>query len=358
MKIVDRGTVFKGDEGSEWSSACFAGVCCLPSGRWLVGFRAAPKKANTLPQRVAFTWSDDQGKSWSAPVVPFGPKTVDGKTGGWRTGSSTALGGERVVAVVYWVDESDPALPFFNEETEGLLDSRPFLATSEDGGETWADPVMADTSPFNTPNAITGPLLLLPDGTWILQFETNKHYYDTSVWHHSSVFMFSRNQGLTWPEHVTVAADSEGRVFYWDQRPNVLANGTVLDLFWTFDRKEAVYLNIHGRDSKDGGRTWSDLWDTGVPGQPAPPVMLSDGRIVMPYVDREGPTRIKLRTSDDNGRTWPCDTEIDLYDNSSLAQQGKKGSMQDAWSEMGKFSVGLPRTALMPDDEVLVVYYA
>ncbi len=32
--------------------------------------------------------------------------------------------------------------------------------------------------------------------------------------------------------------------------------------------------------------------------------------------------------------------------------------MQDAWAEMGAYSLGLPTTALLPDGDVLVVFYA
>ena len=35
------------------------------------------------------------------------------------------------------MDASDPSKPFYNEATEGLLDSRIFIARSKDGGETW-----------------------------------------------------------------------------------------------------------------------------------------------------------------------------------------------------------------------------
>ena len=35
-----------------------------------------------------------------------------------------------------------------------------------------------------------------------------------------------------------------------------------------------------------------------------------------------------------------------------------KQAMQDAWEEMGKYSVGLPATALTPDGDLLVFYYA
>lgn len=358
MRIIDRGTVFMGEEGSDQSSACFHSTCTLPSGRWLTCFRSSPAKKDTFPQKLLLTWSDDNGHTWTDPVEPFGERTVDGKPGGWRGGYLTSLGDKQVATVLYWVDTSDPTLTFFNPETEGLLDSRIFLSVSDDEGVTWSEPDLIDTAPFNVPTALTGPMLLLPDGTWILQFETNKHYCDKSTWHHASVFMFSRDQGKTWPDHVKVAADPEARVFYWDQRPSVLRNGDTLDMFWTFDRVTAEYLNIHARSSADGGKTWSSLWDTGIPGQPAPPVMLSDGSLVMPYVDRENCPVIKLRCSRDGGRTWPQQDELILDDSASRPQQQQKGTMQDAWSEMGAFSVGLPTTCPLPDDRVLVSYYA
>lgn len=358
MKIVDRGLVFLGEEGGDSASACFHGVCVLPDGRWLVAFRAAPKKADTYPQRVLVTWSDDEGQSWSPPAEPPACPPIGHAAGAWRAGQPTALGGRRVALVLYWVDASDPGRPFFNEETEGLLASRIFLTLSDDAGQTWNVPQLLDTAPFTMPTPITGPLLLLPSGEWAIQFETNKSYHDTSVWHHQSVLMYSSDDGQTWPESSSVASDPEARIFYWDQRPGLLADGSLLDLFWTFDRRRAVYLNIHARASDDNGRTWSDLWDTGVPGQPAPPASLPDGRIVMPYVDRQPAPTIKLRTSTDGGRTWPDGTELTLDAPLDRAEQHGKASMQDAWSEMAAFSVGLPTTGRLPDGDVLVVYYA
>src|SRR5690606_26798578 len=101
-----------------------------------------------------------------------------------------------------------------------------------------------------------------------------------------SVLMFSRDEGKTWPEYSIAANDPENRIFYWDQRPGVLRDGTVLDLFWTYDNVAAKYLNIHARASHDNGHTWGDLWDCGFPDQPAPPVSMPDGSIAMVYVDR------------------------------------------------------------------------
>jgi hypothetical protein len=358
MQIRDRGVVFLGAADSEYASACFSGPCVLPSGRWLVAFRAAPRKSDTRPQRVVVTVSDDAGRSWRPPVEPFARVQVDGRPGDWRCGQPTALGGRRVAMALYWVDASNPSLSFYNAETEGLLDSYIFQAFSDDDGDTWGPPQRVDTSPYHVPTPITGPMLRLPDGCWAIQFETNKTYLDRSPWHHQAVLLFSGDGGKTWPEHVDVGSDPTGRVFYWDQRPAVLADGSMLALFWTFDRQTAAYRNIHARASRDSGRTWGPIWDTGVPGQPAPAVSLPGGRVAMVYVDRERVPLIKLRASADGGRTWPASTELVLDDRLDRAQQASKGGMDEAWSEMAAFSLGLPQTAALPGGEVLVVYYA
>lgn len=356
MTIAERGTAFPSVIATDRQSCAFPQVAVLPGGRWLVGCRAACTKGGKDGQHVMLAASDDEGQTWRLNTSPFNAPALDGKPGQFRALGLTALGEERVLATLYWVDNSNPALPFFNEQTEGLLDSRIMFAESGDGGETWSAPVLMDTTPFHVPTPITGPVLRLPDGELICQFETNKHYYDTSKWIHSSVLMFSRDGGRTWPRHSVVTRHPT--VFYWDQRPQVLGDGRILDLFWTYDNAAAVYRNIHACESRDAGRTWSELWDTGVPGQPAQAVELAGGGLLMVYVDRTGAPAIRGRVSRDGGRTWPAETQFSIYESELRSQTETKGAMADAWSEMGKFSVGLPATAALPEGEALVVYYA
>jgi hypothetical protein len=355
-QIVEQGTVVRGQPGTDRQSCAFPQVALLPGGRWLVACRAAPTKAATSSQSVLSSFSDDKGKTWSVPDRPFVPPDLNGVAGRFRAAGFTAVGGSRLLATLLWVDCSDPSLPYFNKETEGLLDSRILFAESADDGRTWSEPVLMDTSPFTVPTPITGPVLRFPDGELICQFETNKPYLDTAKWTHSSVMMFSRDGGRTWPRYSVVTRHST--IFYWDQRPQILRAGRVLDLFWTYDNLNARYLNIHARESADRGRTWSELWDTGVPGQPAPVVELPDGRLVMVYVDRTTAPAIRGRLSRDGGRTWPADTQFSIYESDLGTQTRAKAAMADAWSEMGKFSVGLPATAALPDGDVLIVYYA
>lgn len=358
MKIINAGKGFVSQANTARQSCAFPGICVLPKGRWLCTCRAAPTKQGTVGQHVLLRWSDDQGQSWSDACEIGTPPDLNGTPGLFRAAYLTALGGEKILATLYWVDHSNPQRPFFNEQTQGLLDSRIMLAWSEDAGATWSAPRWVDTTPFNVPTPITGPTLALPDGRLACQFEINKPYESEEIWRHRSVLLFSADGGETWPDHVVVSHDPENRVFYWDQRPGVLPDGSILDLFWTYDNGASVYLNIHARASRDGGRSFSPLWDTGVPGQPAQPVGLSDGRIAMVYVDRSGPPVIKLRTSDDGGRSWPAAGELVLHGAATNTQSVLKQSMQDSWAEMGAFSVGLPAIALLADGDLLVVYYA
>jgi hypothetical protein len=356
VALVSEGIVFASGPGTAQSSLAFPSICVLPSGRWLASCRAAPQKIPTRGQHVLLSHSDDEGRTWSTPSAPFEPPAIDGKPGLFRSAYLTALGGDEVLAALIWVDHCDPDADFFNEETEGLLDTRIFLSRSHDGGENWSTPHLVDAAPFDVPTPLTGPVLLGRDSTWICQFETNKPYNDLSEWRHSSVLMISRDEGASWPEYSLASLVGDDRIFYWDQRPGVAPDGGILNLFWTYDNANSRYLNIHAREWKVG--RWSEYWDTGVSGQPAPPVFLRDGRIAMVYVDRSAGPVLKLRLSEDGGHTWPESSEAVLYELETSSQSWNKSSMQDAWAEMGCYSFGLPATALLPEGDVLVVFYA
>lgn len=346
-----------GQPGTDAQSCIAPAVCALPGGRWVACYRAARTKLETL-QRVLITWSDDEGTNWSNPRAPFADRVVNGKRGQFRAMACTALGGRRLVATLWWVDASDPSKPFFNPATEGILDSHVFLATSDDGGEHWSEPWPADVSPFDRfPVAPVGPVLLMPNGGWACPVEVNKPYAGSNEIRPTSVMKFSRDDGKTWHDAIRPAHEPEGRVYYWDQRPAVLADGSVLDAFWTYDTRTAQYLSIHAAHSLDSGRTWSPPWDTGLPGQPAPPRSLADGRIALVYVDRTTTPAIKLRVSGDGGRTWPEETELVLHRPQMGSQTRAKQSLQDTWSEFQKYSVGLPDTCSLPGGDLLVAYY-
>jgi len=356
MRIENQGVVFAGEAGSDRQSATFPIPCVTREGRWLCAFRAAPAKGPLQGQRVLLTWSDDLGRTWCDPVAPFRAPHIDGRPGTLRTGAMTDLGNGDLIAALCWVDASDPEAPFFNNDTEGLLDTRILVATSSDGGESWSDPQAIDTTPFNVPTPTTGPILRLPDGTLVCQFELNKPYLDTAPWRHAAVLILSRDNGATWQEPAIAAEDPENRVYYWDQRPSVLPDGRLFNVFWTYDRDVVAYRNIHASESSNGGNTWTAPRDTGVGGQPGPVFPLADGGLAMPVVDRSRGTAIKVCESRDEGRTWSQGAVV--HDTPAGPKPAAGSSMQATWDEMVQFAVGLPNVSPLPDGGALLVYYA
>ncbi len=355
MQIVSKGVLFSGDGNS--SSNTFPSIVNLPSGRWLAGWRSAPSKQGMTGQRCLLSYSDDDGKSWSAPYSPFVPPQVDGKRGLFRTVHLTCLGDSKIIAVLSWVDYSEPELPFFNEQTEGLLDTKIFISFSDDDVISWSTPTIVDTSPFNQPTPTTGAILLLPNGELACQFELNKPYYSSDPWQHYPVLIFSKDTGKTWGEFAIPARDITNRIFYWDQRPAVIGNDKMLNVFWTYDTQRKEYLNIHSTESFDNGRTWTKPADIGFAGQPASPIRLPDGRIALIYIDRSDIPTIKMRLSGDDGCSWGKE-EFVIYRYNVSQTYGGGQAMNETWNEMYKFSAGLPAGMLLPDGDIMVVFYA
>ncbi len=358
MEIVGRGTIFQPKAGTDMSLASHTSICALPSGKLIATFRAGSTK-DSADGNVYMATSTDKGKTWSEPVAHF-DSTSDGVPGSLRGAGVTSVADDRLLALTLWVDRTDPSSPFFNPETEGLLPVKNLLYESRDEGESWSYLRPLDTSVFGGQPTKTGPILRVSKDVLAAQLELNKDYEDARPWMARAVMMFSYDGGTTWPEHSTVANDPAGKVYYWDQRPTVLGENRLLNLFWTFDRNVKKDITIHRSRSDDGGRTWTKPADTGIEGQIAFPTPLQDGRVFMAYVDRYGERTIRARLSDDEGETWSAAPELILWPG-----EGERAELQDRSERMGDYlqdmelwSFGLPSCATLPDGDLFVVYYA
>ena len=357
MKILKRTTVSDWKKFPDNTSQMFPGIAVTPTGRIIVTYRSAPQKNRLEGQHVLYSISDDGGNSWSEPQDMFTPPVLNGCPGTFRMGQPSWINGKLCI-LLCWVDNSIPGRRFFKEENQGLLDCRLFFVESTDNGESWSDPEYIDTAPFghlSTP--VTGPLLALSDGEIFAQFELNKPYDSTDEWRHLPVLKFSKDQGKTFYRHAIPAADPANYIFYWDQRPMVLKDDTIVDFFWTWDNESSTYFNIHMSYSSDRGMSWSGVLDTGVSGQPGQPVEFADGSLLMPLVDRTGNPRIVSRISFDQGKTFSSEI-LDISTPLDKMQTAKQANLNGAWREMGNFSLGLPAGAASNHDTAYVVWYA
>ncbi len=358
MQIISQGIVFPSLKNTDGSSACFPSICVLPSGRWISGARLGPAKSSRF-QRAYIRISDDQGKTWG-PLIQAGQdiEIIAGQKWTYRAVAATSLGGDNVVLTLAIENYSNPLDPMFNEATEGLADMKLLLAYSTDAGNTFGPLKPVVCGEFaNVPTPITGAAIPLPDGALAVQFEVNKHYTDLTPWQHRSAVVITRDRGATWSPAYVTHTDPARKIFCWDQRLAVLPSGRLVDYFWTYDMAITAYRSIHESHSDDNGKTWSHVKETNLPGQPARAVGLKDGRIVLPYVNREGAPSIRARISTD-GIHFPAESELIIHDSAARSQTVKKDNMQDAWSEMGKYSIGLPDAVLLPDGDILVVFYS
>ncbi len=354
MKITRRGMIPKPLNDENFNSNTFPCIELLPSGRWLAAYKAARIKGDCDFQHAVITWSDDEGRTWTKPYEPVKLPMINGVPGQNRLMYFLSLGGKRVLLVCNWVDSSDTSKPYYNPENESLKDTRIFYCFSEDEGETWSTPKLMNTEPIFDPVPLTGAPFMFKDGSIVCQFEINKHTWDKSKWVHKSAIIFSYDQGLTWKDPVIITAVPD--MYYWDQRPNVMSDGkTIVNYFWTLDGKRSEYLNIHGKMSHDGGRSWGSFWDTGIYGQPGRPVDLGDGRIATIEINRTVSPVITVRTSKDYGKTY--DEALVVYECGLSKQDSRNINMNDAWHEMSLFSVGHPALLRLNNDEILAYYY-
>lgn len=349
MRVIEYGRIPRDNRFSQYGSNAFPCITLLSSGRWLASFKIGEKKSSTVFDAV-MTYSDDQGKTWSPWFFP-----VDLPEGMRMMYYTCSLGENRVLMTANWMDGSQPEKPMYDPKEESLKDTKIYCSISENGGETWSEPQLVDTSPVNDPVPLTGVPLKLADGRILCQFEINKHQGDTSKWIHRSAFAATGNEGRTWGDVsiVTCAPD----MYYWDQRPCVLSDGiSIVDYFWTLDGIRNTYLNIHGRESRDGGATWGEFFDTGIYGQPGTPAGLADGRLAFIDIDRRVNPTITVRLSGDRGRSFS--DSLVVYEKPLGKQDSRQMSMNEAWDEMAKFSVGHPNLLDLGGGELLAYWYA
>jgi hypothetical protein len=355
MRIVGQGVLHHGKPGTNAAIATFPSITALADGSLLALYRVGPSKDSagsvTLMRR-----SLDAGSTWSEPWQPFGD-VVDGVKGSLQVVYVTSTGAGGLIAAACWVNrEAFPNKPLFNLETEGSLPMEILIAESKDQGLSWTSwrriPLPADIGPAS----LTNPILRFGSGRLAISIETNKTYYDTSVWKQRVVYVYSDDQGRSWSEPRTICEDPARALFSWDQRAALSPEGALVTFSWTYHKPANRYLNIHRRISRDEGLTWTDPEDLGFADQPSHPAVLADGSAVLAWVDRYQTQSIRARLATELTGDFEAKTEVVIYE--ARQKSERTISTGEMLSDMARWSFGLPFAEALPDGDVLIVYYA
>jgi hypothetical protein len=113
-------------------------------------------------------------------------------------------------------------------------------------------------------------------------------------------------------------------------------DGEIIVAIRAHDDPAYDHFGVYFTSSKDGGKTWSDLWSLGKIGSPPHLLLRRDGSIVVTYGRRSAPFGIRAVVSYDGCRTF---------------------SEEFILSEARNGDLGYPATTELADGSLVSVYY-
>lgn len=293
-------------------------------GTWLCVFNQAPRRPFVLhpPQDPLFRnlliRSEDEGRSWSPPVVVPGYDWSGVECAGltalrdgtvllnqWRFDwwplpvaearpDREALAFPEALARDLAISPELATLSRLEREPRRLMPwarggGRAVVHLSRDDGLTFGATVTLDTAPFAGGYGMRGGIELA-DGKVVLPLGDVPAYRRVFV-------LRSADGGRSWGAALPAAADPE-RLFE-EPCPLRLADDRILLLL-----RENCSRRLWRTISADGGWSWAPPADTGIDGYPAHLLRLADGRILCTFGHREPPFAIRTAISADEGLSW------------------------------------------------------
>ncbi len=300
--------------------------------------------------------SSDGGKSWSPPACVFDQIGAD-EPESVHVGVVCALG-DKVVAFFKTVEAKKADVYIFSEEGRQLRQNA-YMCSSIDGGRHWNAPVKIDLLGGPRDTFLGSRPLTLPGGRLLIPVEATGQYGQQFM-----MGMFSDDGGKTVSPLFDIAHDVTGRLGFGDGKLSLLPDGRMVMHVWTYLNETEETIAVHRCVSSDGGRTWTPPEPTNVVCQIMNPIVLPTGTLLAAGTVRTHPAGIRLFQSLDGGATWNG-TPIQLWDEQELRITGvplaitsKLDQDEKLWAALPSFAFGWPELTRLPDEDVLLTYYA
>lgn len=301
--------------------------------------------------------SQDGGRTWSTPqTIADGLNATPTQT--VVTGGLCQTPGGALLASFGSIEGLPPNVYPFGPGGE-QYPLRFFLTRSEDGGATWSAPWQPDLHPLGRVG-VTGPPFVAANGAVCVPIECR---IPSGV--NATALIISHDDGRTFAPPLMVAGDDTGRLNLCDARFDLLPDGRIIALLWTFLQENERTIEVHRTFSADHGHTWSTAEPLGFVGQITAPLVLPDGLVLAASNYRHPPLGSLLWHSTDGGVTWAVDQPIQLWDAEADRINGQAVTIppladveERVWDELQRFSFGTPDLVRLADGTVLLTYYA
>ncbi len=210
-----------------------------------------------------------------------------------------------------------------------------YIRVSEDYGVTWSETIRL---PISAPHGPT----MCQDGSLIYLgvelYEEDRIHKKSNVVNDSALLYRSIDGGYTWKLESRIKAPAWFTEEQYMCEPHVLEmpNGNLLGAFRVDGVKPSTIALCQ---SEDGGKTWGEVYPTGVNGSPPHLMMHSSGALLCSFGRREFPCGERAMVSYDFGQTW--EDEYVLHNP----------------KDERKWDLGYPSTVEMDDGSLMTVYY-
>ena len=207
--------------------------------------------------------------------------------------------------------------------------------------------------------ASTDKPIALKNGTILLPYESWKQYEQKEGFH-SAACVISQDNGQSWSRPVVMAEDPFQRLYFYDNRLAVAPDtGKIVDILWTHDYTKGIDVPIHINYGSADGLEWTYPVSTGIEGQIASPLALGDEKLVMTYIHRHDPPSLKVVMSNDFGKTWETDKELEIYRcGGKQSGIGESRNQSEYWDDMFRWTFGHPCSVRLSNNTVLIAFYA
>ena len=362
IKINETGAVFQNPHPSVVPlQAQFPGYCKL-SGREIICVHKRGQAMNAIETNYAVSRSTDGGMTWKDEGLIW-DRRKDDRPYSYGYGYPFLKDDGEILLTGYRWDrsKSDEDWNIYNPKTLGAVQCQAVLFRSKDGGRTWSAPEQIpapkDVAMANT----SGRIVKLKDGRLMLPMESWKAWDDSGPIKQRSLVALSKDGGKTWGDHVIAVMDPTYRILHWNGMFSRLSDGRIIAMYWGKDTKTEQDLTIPATYSKDEGKTWAPVYDTGMVGQMGCHIDVGNGRVLAIFNRRdEEKPGVWAAISNDYGQTWPKDGHTCLWDARGRALCGsldESNRSRDIYDE-GTMAFGKPDVIHLEGNRYLAGFWA